>query len=196
MGGFKGNGFGYNRVTTDKVYDGNVYKDMYGQISAARVPASNAPTWTNFTIGSFTTQVLSFGVGDYIDIFVQTNHDMRLAQTFDNHIHWSVMSADAEAGDTFKFQVSGIGNGITYSWSGVTAVSQEVTIGTEHYDRHNYLDLGSIDVPNPTVSSVYVLRLERIASSGTEASKVFVFFNDSHLKIDQIGSLTETSKTL
>ena len=171
------------------------YDDMLGAVSAARVPASSAPTWTNITLDGFTTQALAFGVGDYIDIFVQTSHSVQLNQVIENHIHWTISSDDD--GDEFQFQITGVGAGIGDSFSSIgTIKSGDVTLQTGDSGKHNLLEIGDIPALNTTVSSVYIIRLQRIAvDDGNETARdIFVLFNDSHPLIDTMGSLKEGSK--
>ena len=175
-----------------------VYKDMYGQVSTARVPTANAPGWETFTVGGFTTEVQGFAVDDYLDIFVQTNHDMSLSQLFSNHLHWS-LADNSDSGKYFRFQVTGIGAGIGESFSEITLMdTEDVLIGASDALKHHYVEIGDVDVPNSTVSSIYILRLTRVdvaLGAGSEAVQpILIFFNDSHMKVDTIGSLEEDSK--
>lgn len=186
-----------SKISPRQIKGGNeqiTYDDMYGAISAARVPASSAPTWTNITLDGFTTQALAFGVGDYIDIFVQTNHSMKLNQVFENHIHWTISTDDD--GDEFRFQLTGVGAGIGDSFTSIGTVDSGDIVLSGNAGKHNYLELGGVPSLNTTVSSIYILRLQRVAiNDGNETARdIYVLFNDSHMKIDTLGSLQEDSK--
>ena len=170
------------------------YDDMYGAVSAARVPAANAPSWENITLDGFTTQALAFDVGEYIDIFVQTNHSMQLNQAFENHIHWTLASDDD--GDEIRFQLTGVGAGIGESFSSIGTLDTGDIVLAGNAGKHNYLEIGEVPSLNTTVSSVYILRLQRVAvNDGNDSAElVYILFNDSHMKIDTLGSLQEDSK--
>ena len=172
------------------------YDDMYGAISAARVPPSSAPDWEDITLDGFTTQALAFAVGEYIDIFVQTNHSMSLNQVLENHIHWTITTDDD--GDEFRFQVTGVGAGITDSFTSIGTLDTGDIVLAGNAGKHNYLEIGTTSSShNTTVSSVYILRLQRVAvNDGNETARdIYVLFNDSHMKIDTLGSLQQDSKT-
>ena len=171
------------------------YNDMLGSISSARVPTSSAPTWTSITLDGFTTQALAFDTNDYIDLFVQTSHGAQLNQIIDNHIHWTIATNDA--GDEFQFQLTGVGAGVGDSFTSIgTIKSGDYTLVGDEADKHNLLDIGDIPAINTTVSSVYILRLTRIApDDGNDTTEnIYVLFNDSHMKFDQSGSRQEYTK--
>ena len=171
------------------------WNDMLGAISAARVPASSAPSWTNITLDGFTTQALAFSVGDYIDLFVQTSHGAKLNELIENHIHWTLASDDA--GDEIQFQLTGVGAGVNDDFVSIgTLKSGDYTLVGNEAGRHNLLELGDIPAINTTVSTVFILRLTRIAvdDGADSAEEVYVLFNDSHMKFDQSGSRQEYVK--
>ena len=173
----------------------STYDDMQGAVSSARVPAANAPTWTNITLDGFTTQALAFDTNDYIDIFIQTSHSIKLDQAIDYHIHWMIGAEDS--GDEFQFQISGVAAGIGGSFTSIgTIKSGDVVLTGSDTGKHHYLDIGEIPALNTTISSAYIIRLTRIApDDGLDtAENIFVLFSDGHPLFDTIGSLNETSK--
>jgi len=171
------------------------YDDMLGLVSSARVPASNAPTWTNITLDGFTTQALAFSIGDYIDLFVQTSHSVQLNQVIENHLHWTLATDDA--GDEIRFQLTGVGAGIGEDFASIGTIdSGDYTLDGTEAGKHNYLEIGDIPSLNTTVSTIYILRLTRVAvaDGNDSAEDVYVLFNDSHPLLDTVGSLQEGSK--
>jgi len=171
------------------------WNDMLGSISAARVPTSNAPQWTNITLDGFTTQALAFDTNDYIDLFVQTSHGAKLNEIIDNHIHWTIASNDA--GDEFQFQLTGVGAGVGDSFQSIgTLTSGDYVLQGDEAGVHNLLEIGDIPAINTTVSSIFILRLTRIAPDDGDdtAENIYVLFNDSHMKFDQSGSRQEYVK--
>ncbi|MBT4147478.1 MAG: hypothetical protein HOE45_11510, partial [Gammaproteobacteria bacterium] len=72
----------------------------------------------------------------------------------------------------------------------------EATMVSGAETDHGYLDdLAAIPDVNTTVSSIYLVKLKRIAASSNEYSgKVYVLFNDEHAIIDSEGSRQEGQK--
>lgn len=176
-----------------------VWDDLLVDISLAKVPAANAPSWDDITLAGFTFKALAFEVDEYVDIFIQTRHAVQLSTIISNHIHWTIDSDDN--GNEFQFSIQGVASAIGGSFSAVAEIkSGNITLNA-NAGKHNYLDIGDIPATfNTTVSTIFVLRLKRIAVTAgagiaETARKIFIFFNDSHVKIDVLGSLQETSKT-
>lgn len=176
--------------------DGNYnWDDMQGAISSARVPTANAPTWEDITLDGFTTQALAFDTNDYIDLFVQTSHGVKLNEIIDNHIHWTITTDDA--GDEFQFQITGVGAGVGDSFQSIgTIKSGDILLAGNEALKHNIIGIGDIPAINTTVSSIFIIRLTRIApDDGTDTTRlIYVLFNDSHVKFDQSGSRQEYIK--
>lgn len=170
------------------------YDDLQVSISLGRVPAANAPTWTDITIDGFTFKGLAFDIDDYLDLFIQTNHSTKLNTLIENHIHWTI--AVDENGDEIAFEITGIGGGIGDAMTSIGTITSSDLVLASNAGKHNYLQLGDIPSLNTTVSSVFVVRLKRVAvASGTDASgAIHVFFNDCHVKLNTFGSIYEDQK--
>jgi len=172
------------------------YDDMLGAVSMARQPASNAPTWTSITRDGVTFDALAFDTGDKIPLFVQTSHGVQLNQLIENHIHWDITGNDA--GDEFQFQITGVGAGIGEAFQSIgTVKSGDVVLAGDEMGKHNYLEIGELPAINTTVSTLFVIILERIApDDGNDTTEdIIVYFNDSHPLLDTMGSLNEDSKS-
>jgi hypothetical protein len=175
------------------------FDDLLGTLSNAKIPAGSTAAWEDITLDGFATQMIAFQVNDYIDIFIQTTHSDKLLSTLDAHIHWTVATDDV--GKKFQFEVTGVGAGIgaAFATVGTTIKSGDRTLAANDALKHNYLDIGDIAATfNTTVSSVFVLRIKRIAAvdaANETARKIYVFFTDFHIKKDTVGSISETSKT-
>jgi hypothetical protein len=71
-------------------YTSTGWKDMLAPLSAAGVPNANAPTLTNFVVGSITRREYAFEVNDFL--YVQpfhVNHDAKPGGRAFLHIHWT-----------------------------------------------------------------------------------------------------------
>ena len=172
-----------------------VHEDLQGSISGARYPASNDPTWANVTLDGFTLKLPGFAVDDFVDLHVETTHSAKLNDILDNHIHWLIESEDE--GDEFQFQLTGVGAGMEETFQSIgTLKSGDRILGAAETGIHHVLGIGDIPAINTTASTVYFLRLTRIAvDDGNETTEpIYVFFDDSHIKIDTMGSLTEIHK--
>ena len=174
------------------------WDDLQVAFSTAKLPAANAPTWAtfDFNIGSGVAyNVLGFGVNDYVDFYVQTNHAQKLNFYIEDHIHWTVPSDSL--GDKFQFQLDVIAAGIGEDFAvptGSPFTAEHTLDGTES-GKHNYFDIADVPAFNTTVSSLAICRFKRIAATSDEyGSDVYVIYNDFHVLKDDIGSRFEDRK--
>lgn len=175
-----------------------VYDDLQVTISGVRLLGSNDPSWSNVTLDGVTVQLLTFDTNHEVELFVQTTHSTKLSTLIEKHIHWTVGNG-ASDDNYMAFQVTGVGAPIGGSFTSIgtlTSANTQVTSATE--GKHNYLDIG--DIPNTfntTVSTIFVLKLTRVAPSGETDStaNISIVFSDCHIQKDTIGSLQETSKS-
>lgn len=175
------------------------WNDLQVVISAAKIPASNAPTWTTYNFGidgGLAFNVLGFEIDDYIDIYVQTTHAVALNTEIENHIHWTIPSNDAGKYIKFKIDVivAAIGEDFTVPFDS-PYTSVEYQLNGNEAGKHNLLELGLVAAFNSTVSSIAIIRLTRIAASMNDYSNpVYVLFNDCHVIQDTLGSIQENIK--
>ena len=180
-------------------YSAPSWDDMQVFISSIKLPASSAPTWRDWDhgiVGGVTFPVLGFGVGEYYPFAIQTSHSMILNSILDNHIHFSTPTDGT--GDKFKFQLDVIAAGIEGAWAvpSGSPFTAEHSITADYSTKHKLFELGDIPAVNTTVSSIYKMRMTRIAASADEYSgEVYIHFNDSHFQKDGLGSDQETSKS-
>lgn len=175
-----------------------VYDDLQVSISNLRIPASSAPTWRtwNYGIGGGVTfSILGFDPGEYVDVYIQSSHSMKLSSLLDYHIHWSIPSNST--GDRIQFQIDAIAAPVGEAFAAITGSPFTVEIvldGTES-GAHNLLDLAEIEGINETISTAYILKFQRIAASSNEyAGELYLMFSDGHYLKDSIGSREELSK--
>jgi hypothetical protein len=177
------------------------WDDIQGSVATARLPSSNAPTWTtyDFGAGGVAYAVQKWDVGDYADIWVQTSHSMKLKSDLELHLHWSCNTN--AAGETFKFQADVMHASIKEAWttSPESPLTVEVTLDGDEADKHNVKSVGTVTGHNETVSTIYAMRLTRIASSGVEygdhpAEDLYVFSLDNHFLKDSVGSSRKRTK--
>lgn len=176
------------------------WDDLQVDVSGAKVPPSNAPTWRDWAHGivaGITFPVLGFAVNDYVYFSFQSRHSMKLSTELDTHIHFSTPTDGSATPDKFKFQVDVIAAPIDGSWVVPTGspFTAEHTITADYSNQHKLFDVADIPAINTTVSSIWKCKLTRIAASADEYSgEVYMHFIDSHYQIDSLGSENEGSK--
>lgn len=176
------------------------YEDLQVNVSLARLPAVNAPTWRTYNYGiggGITYPALGFGVNDYSEFFIQTQHSMQLSTILDNHIHWTIPSDSAS--DRIRFQLDVI-YAVPLTDYAAPAESpfdaEHVLVGNEA-GRHNILDIANIPGINTGVSTIYICRLTRIGATvpaDEYGNEVYVTFDDCHYIRDSHGSKAEYVK--
>ena len=176
------------------------WDDIQGNVSTAKMPASNAPTWTtyDFGIGSGVAyNVLGFSTNDYFDFILQTSHSMKLESILDFHIHWTIPTDDA--GKEFAFKLDVVAAGVNTDFAvptGSPFTSADIVLAGNEAGRHNLSEVAEIPAVNTTVSTLYQCRLTRVApADGTDyGSDIYLLFNDSHYIKDATGSYSEYTK--
>ena len=173
------------------------WDDLQVSLSSARVPAASAPTWRTFDfgLGGPAFAVLGFAEGDYIDFSMQTSHSMEINSILFNHIHGTLPSNSS--GDSVKWQLDVIAGGVGEAFATVAGspFTEEYILSGDEAAKHNMFDVGEIPAVNTTVSTVYLCRLTRIASTVPKyAPEVYLIFDDAHYKKDAIGSKTKLTK--
>jgi hypothetical protein len=178
--------------------DSVVYEDLQTGGDRLFRPGGDDPTWRTFNYGigaGVAFSALGFALNDYAEFFVQTTHAMKLNTVLDIHIHYTLPSDSAT--DRIKFQADVIAAGIGSDYavpSGSPFSAEAVLDGTEA-GKHNMLEIADVPASNTTVSSIYIIRLTRIAASAADyAPEVYVNFVDCHYQKDTVGSLSEGTK--
>ena len=175
-----------------------VWDDMQVSLSSARVPAASAPTWREHDFGvggGVDYNVFGFAIGDYIDLYVQTSHSMKLDSVMDLHLHGTIPSDST--GDKIKWQLDVIAAGIGGAWAvpSGSPYTAEFTLDGTQAGNHNMFEIADLPAVNTTISSIYIGRLTRIAASSDDyAPEVYLVYADCHYQKDTIGSELELSK--
>ena len=104
-----------------------------------------------------------------------------------------------DAGNEFAFEADVIGAPIGSAFVNLgTFTSDDVVLSAGDANKHKYAEINA-DIGggfNTTVSSVFCVRLKRVApADGTDTSQdIGIMWVDCHVKIDSVGSITETTK--
>ena len=171
----------------------HVYKDLFIPLAGAKVPVSNAPTWSTYTtnLNSYT-----FALNDYADLAtVELQPDYAEGEDFEIHIHIITNGTDGtdrKVKYTAYYAVGDMEEAMAAEANG----SAELTITAATSDKtHRYLDIVTITGTGYKIGAAIKIRLKRIASTGTEpSSDPFVEMVGIHYPVNTMGSRTEGAK--
>ena len=173
-------------------YQTPLWDDVPVTINNARIPTSNAPTWTSYKGG----QVLAFGASsDEILYFTaQLPHWYKESSDLEFHLHLSYPNGNAGY-SMWR---------MTHSWCNITGAFPTQTIVTgQAYapgvaDMHQLFELAeTIDGTDKTISSILLCSLERVGTDvvyDTYGSSVYLTSMDFHIQKDTSGSREELKK--
>ncbi len=171
-----------------------VFDDIQVNVSTARVPASNDPTWTtyDYELGGIAYPVLGFIPNDYLDFYVQTSHRQKINTQLAIHIHYTIPATPTGPGPSeyMEFTVTGVHAADKASFAAISTISKEVDLyANADEGEHHSLNIGNLNAAT-SLSHIYSLRITRTApASGVEyAESVYVLYIDCHFEIDQMGS--------
>lgn len=182
--------------SNDPVVNGDEgFDDVQGSLNSARVGAS-APTTGTLTVGGVDFQVPAWSVNNTGTLIVQTSHRVALYSVLEEHIHYAPESDGT--GDRFQlqFDVAVAGKDGTFTIVAGSPFTVEHTFATDESGDHNYLDCCIVPGLNTTVSTLYLIKITRIAATVDEyAGDIFLFYADGHIMHDQVrGSRQELVK--
>ncbi len=182
------------------VFKGNatVFEDIFTPLSAAKVPAANAPTWTNFISN---LKRYTYGLNDFQEFDAEVAHAYKEGSKIEFHIHGAtngLEGVDKKINFEVEYEIinNSTVNGLGDAYTGTTIMNGEMTIPANTTDRTSFvLDVG-IDITGIILQGASVVgRMRRIASSGTEpAADPFVTQLGIHIEKDTVGSRTELTK--
>ena len=177
----------------DQQYDGDGavnagYDDVQGSVGSSQLGAT-APTWRDYAYGiggGVTFRALGMAVNDILYLTVQTSHGVKLNTILDEHIHFT--PASDSTGKRAQFQMDVIAAGVDGTWAVPTGspFTAEAIMATDLSGKHTVLEIGEVPASNTTVSTLYKLKLTRIAATQDEfAGEIFVEYMDGHMLRDQ-----------
>ncbi len=175
-----------------------VFEDIVISLSAAKVPAANAPTWSGFISN---LNAYTYGLNDFQEFTSEIAHSYKEGSAIEFHIHGATNGLEG-SDKTLKFEIeyelvdnqtSGIFGDV---YAGTTIINAEVTIPSGTTDKTAFvITVGTDTTGNFLQAATLVGRVRRIASSGTEpASDPFVLQVGVHIEQDTVGSRTALTK--
>ena len=175
-----------------------VFNDIVINLSAARVPAANAPTWSSFisNLNSFT-----YGVNDFQEFTSEITHSYKEGSNILFHLHGATNGLEG-VDKTIKFEIeyelvdNQTSGDLGDTYTGTTIINAEITIPANTTDITAWvIDVGTDTTGNFLQGATLVGRIRRIASSGVEpAADPFVQQIGVHVEEDTVGSRTELTK--
>ena len=181
--------------------DATVWDDYVTPLTRALFGgSSNDPTLTKIAddgAGSAGVWGFVFSDGDEVLATVQMPHRWKEGSTIYPHIHLFAMT-DVDPTDNFDLEIE-------YWWSDInedfpantTLVNTEHETGVNSQYKHQLADLtaAGIDGSGHTLSSVLMIRIERVAAAADNyAGGICIMDFDVHYEIDTIGSRVIASK--
>ena len=192
----------YSKFETNGTLEFNgaatVFEDIVIDLSAAKVPAANAPTWTSFISN---LKNYTYDLNDFQEFSSEIAHSYKEGSLIHFHVH-GVTNGLEGVDKTIKFQIEYeiINNQTADNFGGVftgtAPLSAEIIILASTTDKTTWvIDVGD-DASGAILQGATLKgRVIRIASSGTEpASDPFVTQVGVHIEKDTVGSRTELTK--
>ena len=175
-----------------------VFEDIVISLDSAKVPAANAPTWSNFISN---LMAYTYGVNDFQEFTSEISHSYKEGSTILFHIHGATNGQEG-SDKTIKFEIeyelidnqtSGAFGDV---YAGTTTINAEITIPSGTTDKTSWvIDVGTDATGNFLQGAGIKGRVRRIASSGAEpAADPFVVQVGVHIEQDTVGSRTELTK--
>ncbi|KKK66175.1 hypothetical protein LCGC14_2966720, partial [marine sediment metagenome] len=187
-------------ATGDMLFVGTatVFNDIVISLSAARVPAANAPTWSNFISN---LNAYTYGLNDFQEFTSEIDHSYKEGSTIEFHVHGATNGLEG-VDKTIKFEIEYelIDNQTSGDfgdvYTGTTIINGEIIIPASTADKTSWVvNVGTDASGNFLQSSTLKGRVRRIASTGTEpASDPFVIQVGIHIEEDTVGSRTVLAK--
>lgn len=175
-----------------------VYDDLLTSAFSLRNgdTAPSARTYAFGIGGGVAFPVLGFKVDDYVFFQVQTSHSMKLNTPLDLHFHY-ILPNTTNIGNKIKFRADVVAapvNG-TMAIPAGSPYSLEFAVAADDNTKPRIAELADIAAVNTTVSTIYYIKLTRVAASANDyAGEVYVITADCHYQKDTLGSLQEGSK--
>ncbi len=192
----------YSEFETDGTLEFNgtatVFEDIVISLSSARVPAANAPTWSNFisNLNEFT-----YGLNDFQEFSSEIAHSYKEGSTIEFHVHGATNGQEG-SDKTIKYEIEYelIDNQTSGNfgdvYTGTTIINGEITIPSGTADKTAWvIDIGTDATGNLLQGATLKGRVRRIASTGTEpVANPFTTQVGVHIELDTVGSRTELTK--
>ena len=192
----------YSQFEADGTYvmkgAATVWNDLVLPLSSARVPASNAPTWTGL-IGNL--NAYTYGLNDFQEFSTELSHGYKSGSTFEFHVHGALNGSNVDE-RKIKFEIeytiadtpAEAGFGDVYP--ATTTIPGELTIPGSTTDLTAFsINIGTDSTASFIQGAIINGRVRRIASTGTEPTgDPFLTQVGIHVEANTIGTRTQTTK--
>lgn len=175
------------------VGNATVWNDIVSPFTAVKVPASNAPVWSEGNMSYYFEDKATMATEEYAFVSVQMPHGYREGSNIECHIH---VVPDLAQKNNVTFNLS-------YTWTNINAVTASPTFITVSYNftsgvayNNTVLSFGNISGSGKTISSILNGKLKRTSSVASDSFTGNVFVNsfDCHYEEDTLGSASQYGK--
>jgi len=185
---------------TDKtlILEETVYEDIQFPTESGKVPASNYPTYENFT--SANIEAYAFSVNDKLQLYAnEPPHGWKEGTVGSAHVHFCLKTEQSTGSDRFaKFELIFAYSDYNGVWAEQAAITQETTIPTGAAALQSYLTAftSTVTLTGLHIGAQIKCRVRRIAATGgTEyADDIYISQVGVHVEKDTLGSRTLSSK--
>ena len=175
-----------------------VFEDIVISLSAAKVPAANAPTWSGFISN---LNAYTYGLNDFQEFSAEIKHSYLEGSDIEFHIHGATNGLEG-VDKTIKFEIeyelvdNNTSGDFGDTYTGTTIIPGEIIILANTADKTSWVITVGVDASGNFLQGASVTgRVRRIASTGTEpASDPFVMQIGLHVEQDTVGSRTVLTK--
>jgi hypothetical protein len=164
--------------------------------SSAKIPTSQAPTWTAFISGG-TNRAYQFDIDEYLFVApFEIIHKYKEGTDLSLHLHWATGQGTDGTDRAVKWEVTyTVANGSS-AFPTETTVSQEITIpASTPANSHIISTIATISGSSLAIGAYIICTIKRITATGTAPSNdPFGLALGIHIEQDTIGSRQMISK--
>ena len=177
---------GFTDVKYARDYTSVGWNDLLAPLSAAGVPPNNAPSMTNFAVGTISRREYAFGLNDllYVQPF-HVNHDIFPGSLAYIHAHWTTNGTNTQP-VRWEFQIArALGHDQANFTQVPTVFVQQAASGTPY--RHMVSEVDDADalvLVEP--DELILVTVRRVTNGGTDnTDTVFGLMVDLHYQVDR-----------
>jgi hypothetical protein len=172
---------------------GTCWDDLRFPATAINPPGVAADPDIDTTFGTFL-----FAVNEVIFLIAQMPHSWKEGSDIVPHVHWyKTTSADGDVNWQLDYRWAPIGEVFASSWTTLNVQAPVPgTPDTDTANKHLLSSFGAVSASGKTLSDMLLMKLTRVAATGTEYGADAGFFEfDIHFQSDSRGSAQEFVKS-
>lgn len=152
------------KLSSSDIFGG--WKDLLAPFSSAKIPTSNAPTWTLFQPGGAGgLYQYAFAVNDEVFVTYHVDHDMKQDATMYAHMHWATNGTSTNSVKwEIEYSLADRSGSTTFGSS--TTFNIEGTPTATAYE-HEVTEAAS-GITTPEIDTIIIARIKRVTNGGTD----------------------------